>query len=51
MSKNDKTNTSIFRGLINGIFNEHGDQYTFGNANADVLLEKYPIINACRGKT
>jgi hypothetical protein len=49
MSKNDKTNTAMFRTLINGIFNETTDQVTFGNSNAEILMEKFPIINACRG--
>jgi hypothetical protein len=49
MSKNDKTNTAMFRTLINGIFNETSDQVTFGNSNAEILMEKFPIINACRG--
>jgi hypothetical protein len=49
MDKNDKTNTSMFRTLINGIFNDTSDQLTFGNSNAEILMEKFPIINACRG--
>jgi len=49
MNKNEKTNTAMFRTLINGIFNDASDQLTFGNSNAEILMEKFPIINACRG--
>ena len=50
MEKNGKTNTAMFRALINGIFNDTPDQYMFGNANAEILIEKFPIIDACRGR-
>lgn len=46
MHERKRSTTSIFRNLINNIIS---DPLIYANANADYLLENYPVIAACKG--
>lgn len=43
----ERSNTAVFRQLLDGV--NFNDNNVFAKSNADILINKFPIIKACSG--